>query len=164
MHVSRWRSKHSVTRACDGLLAGLHACCGTDGPGEQCVKCNTAVTEGPVLRFHLWELSRLKFIETESKLKIGRAAQQCEWTYYCRAVHLKMIKVVNFVISFIYSFLERGEEEKEREIKINVWLPLMHLLLGTWPTTQACALTGNRTGDPLVRSPCSIHRATAARA
>ena len=23
-------------------------------------------------------------------------------------------------------------------------------LLGTWPTTQACALTGNRTGDPLV--------------
>ena len=22
-------------------------------------------------------------------------------------------------------------------------------LLGTWPTTQACALTGNRTGDPL---------------
>ena len=22
--------------------------------------------------------------------------------------------------------------------------------LGTWPTTQACALTGNRTGDPLV--------------
>ena len=23
-------------------------------------------------------------------------------------------------------------------------------LLGTWPATQACALTGNRTGDPLV--------------
>ena len=22
-------------------------------------------------------------------------------------------------------------------------------LLGTWPATQACALTGNRTGDPL---------------
>ena len=22
---------------------------------------------------------------------------------------------------------------------------------GTWPTTQACALTGNRTGDPLVQ-------------
>ena len=26
-------------------------------------------------------------------------------------------------------------------------------LLGTWPTTQACALTGNRTSDPLVRRP-----------
>ena len=26
-------------------------------------------------------------------------------------------------------------------------LPLTHPQLGTWPTTQACALTGNRTGD-----------------
>ena len=24
-----------------------------------------------------------------------------------------------------------------------VWLPLTHPLLGTWPATQACALTGN---------------------
>ena len=24
---------------------------------------------------------------------------------------------------------------------------------GTWPKTQACALTGNQTGDPLLRSP-----------
>ena len=41
----------------------------------------------------------------------------------------------------------------ERERNINVWLPLMHPHLGTWPTTQACALTGNQTGDPLVRRP-----------
>ena len=34
-----------------------------------------------------------------------------------------------------------------------MWLPLMHPLLGTWPTTQACALTGNRTSDPLVLRP-----------
>ena len=26
-------------------------------------------------------------------------------------------------------------------------------LLGTWPATQACALTGNQTGDPLLHSP-----------
>ena len=31
-----------------------------------------------------------------------------------------------------------------------MWLPLTHPLLGTWPATQACALTGNRTNDPLV--------------
>ena len=31
-----------------------------------------------------------------------------------------------------------------------MWWPLAHPLLGTWPTTQVCALTGNRTGDPLV--------------
>ena len=35
--------------------------------------------------------------------------------------------------------------------------------LGTWPTTQACALSGNRTGDPLVCSLHSIHWATPAR-
>ena len=27
-------------------------------------------------------------------------------------------------------------------------LPLTHPQLGTWPTPQACALTGNRTSDP----------------
>ena len=40
-----------------------------------------------------------------------------------------------------------------RERNINVWLPLECPLLGTWPTTQACALTGNITSDPLVHRP-----------
>ena len=56
-----------------------------------------------------------------------------------------------FFKDFNYLFLERGEgREKERERNINVWLPLTP---GTWPATQACALTGNRTRDPLVRRP-----------
>ena len=33
---------------------------------------------------------------------------------------------------------------------MNIWLPLTLPQLGTWPATQACALTGNQTGDPLV--------------
>ena len=70
-----------------------------------------------------------------------------------------------FFKDFIYLFLERGEGwETERKRNINVWLPLMCPLLGTWPTTQACALTGNRTGDPLVHSLHSIHWAKPARA
>ena len=57
---------------------------------------------------------------------------------------------MHFLKYFIYLFLERGEgREKERERNINVWLPLAHPLL----RTQACALTENRTGDPLV---CSL--------
>ena len=40
--------------------------------------------------------------------------------------------------------------EKERERNINVWLPLLYPLLVTQPTTQACALNGNQTSDPLV--------------
>ena len=39
------------------------------------------------------------------------------------------------------------------ERNITVWLPLEHPLLGTWPATQACALTENRAGDPLVCRP-----------
>ena len=34
-----------------------------------------------------------------------------------------------------------------------MWLPLTLPLLGSWPATQACALTGNRTSDPLVHKP-----------
>ena len=40
--------------------------------------------------------------------------------------------------------------EKERERNINVCLPLTCPQLGTQPATQACALTGNGTSDPLV--------------
>ena len=43
--------------------------------------------------------------------------------------------------------------EKERERNINVWLPLAHPILRTWPATQARALAGNQTGDALVRRP-----------
>ena len=51
-------------------------------------------------------------------------------------------------------FLDRGEGRgKERKRRINVWLPLKRPLLGTWPATQACALTRNRTGDLLVHRP-----------
>ena len=38
---------------------------------------------------------------------------------------------------FIYS--RGGGREKQKERNISVWLPLTCLLLGIWPTTQACA-------------------------
>ena len=60
-------------------------------------------------------------------------------------------KMESFFKVFIYLFLGRGKgREKERERNIHVWLPLTCPFLGTWPATQACALTGNSTGDPLV--------------
>ena len=56
-------------------------------------------------------------------------------------IFLKMIFIL---------FLDTGVgREKERERNIKVWLSLTGPLLGTWPTTQACALTGNWTRDPL---------------
>ena len=61
---------------------------------------------------------------------------------------------VFFFKIFICSFLERGEgREKEREININVWLPLVRPQPRTWPATQACALTGNRTSNLVVCKP-----------
>ena len=54
-------------------------------------------------------------------------------------------------ILFIY-FRERGREG-ERERNINVWMPLVCSLRGTWSTTQAIALTGNRASNPLVHGP-----------
>ena len=80
----------------------------------------------------------------------------------------KLEILVDFSVWFsffkiIYLFLEREEgREKERKRNINVWLPLAWPALGTWPTNQACALTGNQTSDPLAQH--STHLATPARA
>ena len=67
------------------------------------------------------------------------------------------IKALFFVCfkDCIYSFLERGEgRDKEKERSFSVWLPLMYPLQGTWPTTQAHALTGNRTQRPFGSQAC----------
>ena len=56
--------------------------------------------------------------------------------------------VDSFFFLRLYLFLERGEGRKEeRERNINVWFPLAHPQLGTWPATQACALTGNQNSN-----------------
>ena len=57
----------------------------------------------------------------------------------------KVEKSINnhfFRILFIY-FREGEGREKERERNNTVWFPLVHPHMGTWPATQACALTGN---------------------
>ena len=59
---------------------------------------------------------------------------------------LLLIFLFNFLKRF-YLFIYR---EMGRERNIDVWLPLMCPLLRPRPTTQACALTGNRARHPLV--------------
>ena len=62
-------------------------------------------------------------------------------------ITLQMISLfmILFLLFFIiYLFLDREEYwEKERERNINVQLPLMGPPMGTWPESQAYALTGN---------------------
>ena len=63
-------------------------------------------------------------------------------------LHIDFLKDVTYII------LDRGGREGKREAeKHQLWLPLAPTLPGTWPTTQACALTGNQTSDPLVHRP-----------
>ena len=62
----------------------------------------------------------------------------------------KYFEYLPCVIPFTYLFLERREGREGRERYINLWLPLEHPLLGTWLATQACALTGNQTSNPLI--------------
>ena len=69
---------------------------------------------------------------------------------YNSNTHEEMI--TSFLKNILFISGERGRKE-DREGNINVWLPLMHPLPGTWPMTQACALTGNQTGDSLVHRP-----------
>ena len=66
---------------------------------------------------------------------------------------LQVPQVFFFIYIYFIYLLERKGRKEERERNITVWLPLVHTLLGTWPATQACALTRNRTGDPLVHRP-----------
>ena len=56
-----------------------------------------------------------------------------------------------FKIFYLYIFRERGREDG-RETSMCGCL-FCAPLLGTWPTIQACALTGNWTTDPLVHRP-----------
>ena len=76
----------------------------------------------------------------------------------CKVAYIFMIPysslIIYFLKGFMYLFLERGEgREKEKEGNIDVWLLLTCPQQGTQPTTQACALTGNRTSNPLL---CSL--------
>ena len=66
----------------------------------------------------------------------------------------KKIKIVTGLLCCVCVYLSiyfrEGEGGRKRERNINMQLTLTCPLLGTWPTTWACALTGNRTRDHLV--------------
>ena len=66
---------------------------------------------------------------------------------------LNMQRLISFFKKRFYLFIfrERGGEG-ERAGNMHVWLLLMLPLLGTSSTTQACTLTGNQTGNPLVHT------------
>ena len=80
------------------------------------ISCNTGLVVMNFLAFLVWEAFYLSF-------------------YFI---------LFYFFKDFIYLFLERGREgEREGDKHQCVVASLSNPLLGTWPTTQSCALTGN---------------------
>ena len=70
-----------------------------------------------------------------------------------------------FFKDFIYLLLERREwREKERERNINVWLPLVHPLLGTRPAPRHVPWLEIESATLCFAVRCSIHWATPATA
>ena len=65
--------------------------------------------------------------------------------------------MLSFFKDFIYLFLEEGKDEEREALMMcernTDQLSFAHPQLGTWPTTQACALTRNQTSDLLVHRP-----------
>ena len=56
------------------------------------------------------------------------------------AVHL------GFLRFYLFTFRERGREGEKHQYVVASYSPY-------WPSTQACALTGNQTSNPLVCRP-----------
>ena len=52
-------------------------------------------------------------------------------------------------LRFLFYFQRKGGRKRGRETSVPGCLSCAPPL-GTWPATQACALTGNQTDDPLV--------------
>ena len=72
---------------------------------------------------------------------------QLLWKHFCNSsLYIYIFK------DFVYLFLERGREG-EREGERHQCVVASYPLMRTWPITQAHALTGNRTGNPVVCRP-----------
>ena len=67
---------------------------------------------------------------------------------------LYQMKRTFFKRFYLLIFRER-EREGERERNINMWLPLMRPLLGTWSATQACALDWESHWRPFGSQACT---------
>ena len=68
---------------------------------------------------------------------------------------IMLSRFIHILFYFIFKFIFRERRRKgdrkgeKHQCAVASWASPT----GTWPTSQACALTGNQTGDPLVHRP-----------
>ena len=99
------------------------------------------------------DLFKLDFFFTRHLLFTTHPCQLAFVFWFREWICMKQEPSYQFFIRFYLFIFREGKGGKKRERNINVWLPLERPLLGTWPTTQTCALTGNPTSDSLVCRP-----------
>ena len=108
---------------------------------------------------HLWKVLeniRHNRLHVSSKLIGPGVPQISQWwaagaSLPRRPCRKKQNSFFFFKDFYLFIFREKGREGERDGEKYQCVVASHAPPLGTWPTTQACALTGNRTGDPLVR-------------
>ena len=129
--------------SCPGLSSGLGSICYLAGPAT--IKIFFVLSE--VLDIQSSHIHLFSFDPHSSE-------KSQDWLFFSWHFFLSLLKI------FIYLLLrERGTEgerkgEKHQCVRDTLIVCLSHSPnRGTWPATQACALTGNRTCNPLVFRP-----------
>ena len=117
-------------------LAGL-----TPGPLNQICACSSVRSTG-----FLWCSCLSEFMVKLTERKLFSSLQSL------------FSRIKSCIFKDLIYFLERTEGRERERVKKTLMCEtnvgcLSRTPLGTRPTTQACALTGSRTGDPLVLRP-----------
>ena len=118
--------------------------------GEQLTQEEPSQAEQPRQRWQMseWLVSKSVGVSFPSEPNSG---------LYCRDKKCLVLSVKVFN-DFLYLFLQRVEGRERGKHQCVVWCKhLVRPLLGTWPATQACALTGNLTSDLWFAGLCSMH-------
>ena len=141
--MAQWTEHGPVNQRVAGSLSSQGTCLGC-GPGPQCVVASLA----PPTRNLACNPTVCPDWESNQQLFGSQAHAQSTEPYQPGHFHSYFLK--RFYSSVFREKGRVGEREGEKQHYV---VALMCPLLRTWPATQAHALTGNRTDNPLVRRP-----------
>ena len=92
--------------------------------------------------------------KTSNKVVIPAGAEQGKTSEFQKQCCVERERLFFFKkIFYLFIFRERRREGEREGEKHQCVVALACPSLGIWPATQACALTGYQTGDPLVCRP-----------
>ena len=105
------------------------------------------IQEGPAVHSTTWYISR------SWPVSKPLCSLVCSYGYFhdlVRGAMSSFKRILDFCFRFYLLIFRERRREGEGEKQQCIWSPLAQPLLGTQPATQAYALTGNQTGNPLI--------------